>query len=49
MDLLFISLVLILALFAMNLSSKSGIPSLLLFLSLGIMSNFLGIDFLPLL
>lgn len=45
MDLLFISLVLILALFAMNLSSKSGIPSLLLFLSLGIMSNFLGIDF----
>lgn len=45
MDLLFIALVLILALFAMNLSSKSGVPSLLLFLSLGIASNFIGIDF----
>lgn len=45
MDLLFVSLVLILALFAMNFSSKSGIPSLLLFLSLGIVSNFLGVEF----
>ena len=45
MELLFIALVLIAALFAINLSSRSGIPSLLLFLSLGIFCNLLGIDF----
>lgn len=45
MELLFVALILILALFAMNLSSRSGIPSLLLFLSLGIACNFLGVDF----
>lgn len=45
MELLFVAVILILALFAMNLSSRSGIPSLLLFLTLGIACNFLGIDF----
>lgn len=45
MILLLISIVLILALFAMNISSKSGIPSLLLFLSLGIICKLIGIDF----
>lgn len=45
MGLLFISIILILALFAINLSSKSGVPSLLLFLALGILCNFIGIDF----
>lgn len=45
MILLFISVILILALFAINLSGKSGIPSLLLFLMLGIICNFLGIKF----
>ncbi|CDZ75189.1 NhaP-type Na+(K+)/H+ antiporter [Peptoniphilus sp. ING2-D1G] len=45
MELLFVAIVLILALFAINLSSKSGVPSLLLFLTLGIISGFLGVEF----
>lgn len=45
MILLFASIILMLALFAINLSTKSGIPSLLLFLVLGIACSFLGVDF----
>lgn len=39
MDLLFIAVVLILALLAMRFSDRSGLPSLLLFLVLGLLSN----------
>ncbi|WP_138159575.1 potassium/proton antiporter [Peptoniphilus catoniae] len=45
MGLLFIAIILIMALFAINLSDKSGIPSLLLFLTLGIICKLLGISF----
>lgn len=45
MGLLLISIVLVLALFAINLSDKTGMPSLLLFLALGLVANFLGFDF----
>ncbi|MDO5041789.1 MAG: potassium/proton antiporter, partial [Peptoniphilus sp.] len=45
MVLLFVAIVLILALFAVNLSSKSGVPSLLLFLILGITSGLFGVEF----
>lgn len=44
-ELLLISVVLILALFATNISDKTGMPSLLLFLGLGILASFVGIDF----
>lgn len=43
--LLFIAIILILALFAINISDTYGIPSLLLFLVLGIVCKFLGIQF----
>lgn len=43
--LLFISIILLLALLAITISKRSGLPSLLLFLSLGIICNFLGINF----
>lgn len=45
MVLLFASIILMLALFAINLSGKSGIPSLLLFLAIGIVCSILGVDF----
>lgn len=45
MNLLLISIILLLALIAINLSNKSGLPSLLLFLVLGILCSQLGIQF----
>ncbi|MDO5689992.1 MAG: potassium/proton antiporter [Tissierellia bacterium] len=45
MELLFIAIILILALIAISFSSKSGIPSLLLFLTLGIICSIAGISF----
>lgn len=38
-------MVLLLALFAINISKKSGLPSLLIFLLLGISFNVLGVKF----
>lgn len=43
--LLFIAIILLLALLAINLSNRSGLPSLLLFLALGIISSQIGIEF----
>ena len=43
--LLFISIVFILALFAIRISHKYGIPALLLFFILGIGAASLGLDF----
>lgn len=43
--LLFIAVVLLLALLAINLSNKSGLPSLLLFLGLGIICSQIGFEF----
>lgn len=43
--LLFIAIILILALFAVHISDKSGLPSLLLFLLLGILCSSFGVDF----
>lgn len=43
--LLIISIILLVALVAINISGRSGIPSLLLFLILGIFSNLLGMKF----
>lgn len=43
--LLFIAVILLLALLAINLSKKSGLPSLLLFLGLGIISSQIGFEF----
>lgn len=45
MYLLLFSIILILALVAIKISNKSGIPALLLFLTLGIIFNFLGVEF----
>lgn len=45
MVLLLVSIVLVLALFAINISDKTGMPSLLLFLGLGLLANFVGLDF----
>lgn len=45
MHLLFIAIILILALIAIRISNKSGIPALLLFLTLGILFNFFGVNF----
>ncbi len=45
MNLLFITLVLLLALLAIKLSNRSGIPALLLFLVLGMLFNAVGIEF----
>lgn len=45
MVLLFASIVLILALFAIYISDKTGMPSLLLFLALGLTANLLGVEF----
>lgn len=42
---LFVSIILLLALCAIKLSNKSGLPSLLLFLTLGIICSQLGIQF----
>lgn len=45
MYLLFFSLILLLALLAIRLAKKSGIPALLIFLTLGILFKYLGIEF----
>ncbi len=45
MYLLLFSIILILTLVAIKISNKSGIPALLLFLTLGIIFNFLGVEF----
>lgn len=45
MNLLLITLILILALVAIKLSSKSGLPALLLFIILGLIFSRLGIEF----
>lgn len=42
---LFLAIILLLALLAINLSNRSGIPSLLLFLVLGIICNLVGVEF----
>lgn len=45
MELLVIALILILALIAIRISDKLGIPSLLFFLLLGVSFNFIGVEF----
>ncbi len=45
MELLVIAFILILALIAIRISDRLGIPSLLLFLLLGVSFNFMGIEF----
>ncbi len=45
MNLLLITLILLLALFSIKISHKSGIPSLILFLFLGMGFSYFGIDF----
>lgn len=45
MNLILITLILLLAIFSIKISNKSGIPSLILFLFLGMIFSYLGFDF----